>query len=159
MDRNLKMRKISALVLAVAALLLWLMATPAHAQAEALKSEADVQKFTVRVMSAVGRGELEAAYTALKNYSVLPAAEIDAGLQQSQSQRAQPMFAERYGKTDGYDLIGKRKLGSSMLRFIYIEKTERQPLPWVFHFYQGPRGWVLNEFGWDANAAALYLTD
>jgi hypothetical protein len=159
MDRNLKMNRMSALLLAIAALLLWLMATPAHAQVETLKTESDVQKFTTRVMSAVGRGELAAAYTALKNYAVLPAAEIDAGLQQSQAQRSQEMFTARYGKTDGYDLIGKRKLGNSMLRFVYIEKTERQPLPWVFHFYESPKGWVLNEFGWDANAAALYVTD
>lgn len=55
MDRNLKMKKASALLLAIAALLLWLMATPVHAQVETLRSEGDVQKFTVRVMSAVGR--------------------------------------------------------------------------------------------------------
>jgi hypothetical protein len=153
------MKKLSTTILALAALTLWLAALPAHAQGETLKTESDVQKFTVRVMSAVGRGELDAAYTALKNYSVLPAAEIDAGLQQSQAQRAQPIFAARYGRTDGYDLIGKRKLGNSMLRFAYIEKTERQPLPWVFHFYQTSRGWALSEFGWDANAAALYLAE
>lgn len=153
------MKKLSSAILAIAALALWLTALPVHSRTEVLKSESDVQKFTVRVMSAVGRGELEAAYTALKNYSVLPAAEIDAGLQQTQAQRGNDAFAIRYGKTTGYELIGKRKLGSSMLRFVYIEKTDRQPLPWVFHFYESPEGWVLNEFGWDANAAALYLAD
>ncbi len=159
MNRNLTMKKTSAPLLAIAALLLWLMSLPVQAQAQTLKTESDVQKFTVRVMSAVGRGDLQAAYTALKNYAVLPGAEIDAGLQQSQAQRDQPAFTERYGKTDGYDLIGKRKLGSSMLRYAYIEKTERHPLPWVFHFYLSPKGWVLNEFGWDGNAAALYLAE
>lgn len=49
MNRNRRMNKTSALLLAVSALLLWLMASPTHAHTEALKSEADVQKFTVRV--------------------------------------------------------------------------------------------------------------
>lgn len=159
MSRRRKTRKTSTFLLAFAALLLWLTPPPGHARPETLKTEADVQQFTVQVMSAVGRGELQAAYTALKIHSVLPAAEIDAGLQQTLAQRANDAFATRYGKTVGQDLIGKRKLGSSMLRYAYIEKTERQPLPWVFHFYQGPKGWVLSEFGWDGNAAALYLTD
>lgn len=153
------MKKIGATMYVFAVLSLWLIALPAHAQAETLKTADDVQKFTVRVMSAVGRGDLQAAYTALKNYSVLPVAEIDTGLQQTQAQRGNNAFAARYGKTVGHELIGKRKLGSSMLRYAYIEKTERQPLPWVFHFYQSPKGWVLNEFGWDGNAAALYLAD
>lgn len=146
-------------LLALAALLMGLSTAPVHAQAQVLKSESDVQKFTAGVMSAVGRGELQAAYTALKIYSVLPAAEINTGLQQTQAQRANDAFAARYGQTVGQELISKRKLGSSMLRYAYIEKTERQPLPWVFHFYESPKGWVLSEFGWDGNAAALYLTD
>lgn len=146
-------------LIAMSTLLLGLMAAPAHAQSEALKSESDVQKFTASVMSAVGRGDLEAAYTALKKHSVLPPAEIDAGLQQTLAQRTNETFAMRYGKTVGDELISERKLGRSMLRYTYIERTERHPLPWVLNFYQSPKGWVLSEFGWDGNPAALYLTD
>jgi hypothetical protein len=145
-----------------------LLAEPVHAAPRAgstaptamvLKSEDEAMLLTDRVMKAVARGELDAVYGALKNYAVLPAAGIDAGLQSSKQQRAAPAFAERFGATLGYEFIDKKKIGQSMLRVRYIEKTEKQPLPWTFHFYLTPHGWVLSEFGWDAHAAALYDAD
>lgn len=141
-----------------ALLLLWFAVLPAQA-AEALKSESDVKAFTERVMNAVGRGMLEAAYDAVKKHTVLPTTEVDAAARASLAQRAAAPFGVRYGKTVGYDFIGRKALGSSMLRFAYVEKTERHPLPWLFHFYRTDRGWVLSEFGWDGNAAALYLIE
>lgn len=141
-----------------ALLLLWFAVLPVQA-AEALKSESDVKAFTERVMNAVGRGMLEAAYDAVKKHAVLSATDLDAAAQGTRTQRAAAAFGARYGKTVGYDFIGTRKLGTSMLRFTYIEKTEQHPLPWVFHFYRTDRGWVLSEFGWDGNAAALYLVE
>ena len=150
----------------IAALMLaMLLIQPVHAAPRAgsvaptamvLKSEDEVVLLSERVMKAVARGELDAVYGALKNYATLPAVEIDAGLQQSKQQRAAPVFAERFGATLGYEFIDKKKKGQSMLRLRYIEKTERQPLPWTFHFYLTPHGWVLSEFGWGAQAAALY---
>ena len=152
------MRKDLTQVFAFMALMLSLATLPADAQTEALKSEADVQAFTQRVMTTVASGDLGQAYAALKYYSVLPPGDVDAGMQASIAQR-NAQFLERYGKTVGYDLISRKKLGKSMLRFVYIEKTEKQPLPWVFHFYLADKGWVLSEFGWDGNPAALYVTE
>lgn len=71
MSRRRKTRKTSTFLLVMAALLLWLTPPPGHARPKALKTEADVQQFTLRVMAAVGRGDLEAAYVALKNHSML----------------------------------------------------------------------------------------
>lgn len=145
----------------VVAVVLGSMAMSVHAQQvsrEVLKGEAEVQAFMTRVMGTIGRGELDAAYAALAYYTVLPQDEIEAGLQASKAQRNE-QFLARYGKSVGHDFISKKKLGKSMMRFVYIEKTERQALPWVFHFYLTDRGWVLSEFGWDGQAAALYVTE
>src|SRR3546814_8260544 len=96
------------------------------------------------------------AYRALKNYSVLPGDDVDRGLQASRQQRAAPLFAQRFGATVGSEFIGRKKLGQSMLRLTYIERTQKQPLPWAFYFYLTSNGWVLSEFGWSAQPAALY---
>src|SRR3546814_18422281 len=85
----------------------------------------DVCSSDLRVMQAVSRGDLDAAYRALKNYSVLPGDDVDRGLQASRQQRAAPLFAQRFGATVGSEFIGRKKLGQSMLRLTYIERTQR----------------------------------
>src|SRR3546814_13736705 len=86
-------------------------------------------------------------------YSVLPGDDVDRGLQASRQQRAAPLFAQRFGATVGSEFIGRKKLGQSMLRLTYIERTQKQPLPWAFYFYLTSNGWVLSEFGWSAQPA------
>src|SRR3546814_9373039 len=90
-----------------------------------LKSEDEVAAFADRVMQAVSRGDLDAAYRALKNYSVLPGDDVDRGLQASRQQRAAPLFAQRFGATVGSEFIGRKKLGQSMLRLTYIERDRK----------------------------------
>ncbi|HEY1076489.1 MAG TPA: hypothetical protein VGE51_07345 [Fontimonas sp.] len=140
-----------------AVLSLSMLATPAIA-ADALKSEAEVDAYVRRVMQAVGRGDLGAAYTAMKAYSVLPPSEIEAGVQATRQQRT-PEFLARYGKTIGFDYIGSKKLGETMIRITYVERATNQPLPWIFYFYLNDRGWVLNQFGWSDQSAALFVQD
>lgn len=130
----------------------------APAAADAIKSEAEVDAYVRRVMQAVGRGDLGAAYTAMKAYSVLPASEIDAGLLATRQQRT-PEFHARYGKTIGFDYIGKKKLGESLIRITYIERGAVHPLAWTFHFYLASNGWVLSQFGWSDQTASLFTTD
>src|SRR3546814_18863451 len=98
-------------------------------------------------MQAVSRGDLDAAYRALKNYSVLPGDDVDRGLQASRQQRAAPMFSQRFGATVDSEIIGRKQLGSSRLRLNYIERTKQQPLTWAFHLYLQPKGRVASKFG------------
>jgi hypothetical protein len=72
----------------------------------------------------------------------------------SQSQRDQ--FGARYGAAAGNEFIAQKKVGDSLLRLVYIEKTERHALPWTFIFYRGPKGWVLNSFNWNDRLPDLF---
>ncbi len=128
------------------------------AAADALKSEVEVDAYVRRIMQAVGRGDLGSAYTAMKVYSVLPGSEIDGGLLATREQRT-PEFVARYGKTIGFDYIGRKKLGESLIRIDYIERGANHPLAWTFHFYLANNGWVLSQFGWNDQTAALFLID
>ena len=126
------------------------------ARADVLKSESNLQPFADLVMQAVSKGDLPSAYAAIKRYSTLPANEIDAGAQQSINQR-NAQFVARYGRTLGHELMGAKKLGSSLVRLSYIEKAEKHPLVWHFNFYRTSDGWVLDSFGWDDQIAPLFL--
>ena len=126
------------------------------AQADVLKREKDLRPFADTVMKAVGQGDLNAAYAAIAEVSVLPADEIDRGRQASTVQRNQA-FIVRYGKTQGHEFLAQKKLGSALVYLVYLERAERHPLIWHFYFYQSPQGWVLSSFGWDDQVGNAFL--
>ena len=136
-----------AVLLAVAAL---------PVQADTFKDEADLRQFGERVMASVARGDLDGAFAAMKPYIVVSEAEFDAAVLQSRAQRQQ--FQARYGRTLGYELIDEKRLGSSLVRLTYIEKTEKHALPWRMYFYKAPAGWVLNSFVWNDQLPQLFST-
>ncbi len=43
----------------------------------------------------------------------------------------------------GYEFIGVKRLGQSVLRLVYLQKNERFFLPWAFSFYRGAGEWRL----------------
>jgi hypothetical protein len=138
------------------ALALWFALTSAGgAAADTFKSEAELRPFGDRVMATVVKSGMPAAYDLLKPYLLIPESEFQSVLRSSKSQRDQ--FAVRYGKTLGYDFVGSRKAGESLVRIVYIEKTEKHALPWTFYFYKTPAGWVLNAFHWNDQVPALFF--
>lgn len=128
------------------ALLILALLTADASLAATLKGEAEIRAYTDRVMAKVGSGDLAGAFANMKAYVIVPADEFDATALNSRSQRSQ--YGARYGAPVGFEFIAQKKMGDSLLRLIYIEKTERHALPWTFVFYRGPKGWVLNSFSW-----------
>lgn len=116
------------------------------AQAATLKTEADIRAFADRVMEKVAKADLPGAFALMKPYTIIPPTEFDAAALQSKSQR--DLVGTRFGATIGYEFIGEKRSGESLLKLTYIEKTERHALPWSFFFYRTPTGWVLNSFTW-----------
>lgn len=117
-----------------------------HALADTLKDEEEVRQLADRIMARAAEGNIVGAFDVMKPYIIIPESELQSGALQSQSQR--DLFAARYGKSIGYELIEEKKLGQSLLRLHYIEKTAKHALPWTFYFYRSPAGWVLNSFDW-----------
>ena len=114
--------------------------------ADTLKSEAELRTFANSVMAEVGSGDLDAAFALMKRYSVIPPTEFDVVTLNTKAQRDQ--LGGRFGAAVGYEFISESKVGQSLVRLTYIEKTERHALPWMFFFYRSPEGWVLNSFIW-----------
>jgi len=124
------------------------------ARAETLRVESDLKPFADKVMSTTVNSGLKAGFAVMRPYLVIPEAELQNVLVRSIAQREET--AARYGKTIGFEYVGRKKLGDSLVRLTYIEKTERQALPWMFHFYQTRNGWVLSSFLWNDRASELF---
>ncbi|MDX2217473.1 MAG: hypothetical protein SF172_00420 [Burkholderiales bacterium] len=128
-------------------LLVFLIMRAGMASAEVLADEAALRAFSDKVMQQVAKGEHAKALELLKPYSLQPAEEFKSTADASQASRAQ--HAQRYGKPVGYAFVSQRKVADSVLRLLYMEKTERHALPWAFIFYKTPKGWMLSSFGWN----------
>ena len=124
------------------------------ARADTLKTEAELRPFADRVMASVSNSGIAGAFSVMKPYTTLSEAEFKAALLASETQRDQ--FAGRYGKSVGYEFIGQKKLGESLVRLTYLEKTEKHAYPWMFHFYRTRGGWVLDSFLWNDQASQLF---
>jgi hypothetical protein len=126
------------------------------ARADTLKSDGELRPFADSVMAKVGSGDLVGAFALMKPYASMPGAEFDATALNSRAQR--DMASTRFGAAAGYEFIGESKVGQSLLRFTYIEKTERHALSWQFYFYRSPDGWLLNGFLWHDQVQTLFGT-
>ena len=128
---------------------------PLFAFADTLKTDADLRPFADRVMAGVAGAGIAAGISVMRPYVVMPEVELQKALLTLQSQRE--AYPDRFGKTVGFEFIGQKKLGESLVRLAYIEKTERRALPWLFHFYRTRNGWVLESFLCNDQASQLFI--
>jgi hypothetical protein len=131
-----------------------LLMIAAELKADVFVSEKDLKPFTDKIMEMVVKGEIKKAFNTIKPYITTSDAELQAAAQNSETQRIQ--LAERYGSPVGYEFIGQKKVGDSLVRFIYLEKLEKQGLIWAFYFYKSKTGWVINSFVWDDQMTLIY---
>lgn len=124
------------------------------AHADTLKSESELRSFAESVMKQVGANDLAAAFKQMQPYVVISESEFQTAVLSSKSQREQ--YGARYGSAVGYEYIEQKKVGDSLLRITFIEKTEKHALPWTFYFYKSSKGWVLNSFSWSDKVQVLF---
>lgn len=106
------------------------------------------------IMGKVSTGDLDGAFKLMKPYIPVSETEIDSIALQTKTLREQ--FGKRYGNSIGYEFIDSKKVGDSLLRFRYIEKTNQHALPWVFYFFKSKDGWILNSFDWKDTFGELF---
>ena len=119
-----------------------------------LRTEEDARALTEAAMQQVVAGEYQAAFEILRPHWPLPMGEFDTLLQTTMTQRS--TIAPRFGSSLGYELVRSETVGDSLLRFTYIEKTERHVLRWLFRFYKPEDVWIINSLEWDDEVEALF---
>ena len=127
---------------------------PQPSVGDELKTKADVEAVCERVMKHAAKFDLRGAFDLMKIYSHLPEPEFEAVALQSISQRDQ--FKDRLGTSIGWEHLSTTEAGSSILKLVYLEKTDKHGLIWTFFFYRPAERWQLNTFSWGDKLAGAF---
>jgi len=121
---------------------------------DTFKDEMAMRKFADEFMVIAGNGDLKKAYDFLKPYVSMNSVDVDSAAEESVQHRQK--LAMRFGPSKGYQFISEKKVGDSLYRLLYIEKAEKQAVPWVFYFYKSGSEWRLDEFDWTDRVSVLF---
>lgn len=124
------------------------------ALADTLKSETEARALADKVMAQAGAGRTDDAYGAMSPYALIDIRTLEAARATARSARM--AIEAQVGNSVGYEFIRSEKVGDSLLKLTYIEKTERQAVPWQFIFYKTPAGWGISAFSNGADVDALF---
>ena len=109
---------------------------PALSMAAAPIPKNKVEEFFSSVMKA----DIAGGYDRLFEGSTIPQDKPQAvTLLKNQTQNGLPL----YGKILGYDFIKEEDFGSSIVRLVYVLKSEKVPTTWEFYFYKPKGSWFL----------------
>lgn len=126
------------------ATLLFFSILPLDASSAELKDPDAALALSDKVMKrAVSQGVRE-GLELLTPYIVVPENEFQTALDKIDLQL--PVFASRFGKVIGYELIRNDTVGASLIQPVYLLKYEKHALVWRFTYYKNDKGWVLNTF-------------
>ncbi|WP_016833394.1 hypothetical protein [Herbaspirillum lusitanum] len=129
-------------------------ATTFNVHADTLKNETEVRQLADKVMAAAGKGQTDDAYAAMTPYTLTDVNTLDRARLGARTSRMQ---LEQYiGGSVGYEFIRSEKVGESLLKLVYIEKAEKQAIPWQFIFYRTSSGWALSNFSNGDNINSLF---
>ena len=97
-------------------------------------------EFTAEFFTRVEAGKISEAYDQLFVGSQIPAQKPQAvDMLKRQTSSALPL----YGKIVGLEKIREEKIGKSIVRLVYILKSEQAPTVWEFYFYKPMGNWFL----------------
>lgn len=117
----------------------------------AIASEsASPQQMAETFFQSIEKGDISGGYDRLFTGSSIPQDKPQAvTLIKQQTQSGLPL----YGKILGHEFIKQEKFGTSIVRMIYVLRSEKSPTIWEFYFYKSKDAWILanilfnDEFG------------
>ena len=127
------------------------------AAAEGLKDEQQVLALTQRMMETAMTREPDAVFALLKPHYPVDPAEIDA--LSSNARMYWAAVATRFGKPLAYERVQTERIGTSFVRYTYLQKFEKHALRWTFSFYRPKDTWLANTFKFDDAIESLYQAD
>ncbi|WP_293623539.1 hypothetical protein [Salinisphaera sp.] len=137
------------------AILLWCAVSTA--QAKVFDDKSELRPFLDSVMQIVADGKFDQAISKFRPYMTMPEDQIQGVALQIKSARQQAKTL--LGETIGYEYLGKKVVGESLIRFVYLEKTTKSPLVWVFVMYRNDEGWVIPSFQFNAGTEEPFYRD
>lgn len=122
--------------------------------AAAIKTEQEAKNLADDFMVAIGKGLYKEAFQKVKPYWPLPEAEIDNLAYTTESQLT--MVEGRFGNLNGHEYIQSNRIGTSYVRYIYIQKFTNHATRWLIMFYRPLDEWKINAIMFDDNLETLF---
>ena len=120
-----------------------------------LKDIAEIEKFTKNVMTLVGDNKVQDGLDIVSEYILL--ADTEFSVIKDQFDIQGPVLENRYGKVIGMEFIETKKIGSSLVNVVYLQKFEKYIVEWKFYFYKANDTWSLNTFRTSSNVETMFL--
>lgn len=136
------------------ALLLPAALAAAEPVAPPLRTEADTKALVGRCLARFVAGDYKAGLDLLRPYWKVSTSEIDTLTLQTITTRA--AVKERYGASLGYEILSQQAAGTSLLRFVAVEKLQNTALRYQLVFYKPGDAWELQSFVWDDKLPLLF---
>ena len=111
--------------------------------------QALVQAFFARLRQGQVRDAFVAAFQGTDMLAKKPA-DIDTLVNQVE------VGLKFYGAPGEAEFVREEGFSPSVIRQIYVLRTERGPLFWVFYFYRTSAGWTLNSVDFNDNIRAVF---
>ncbi len=92
-------------------------------------------------LSTIAQGQMAAGYSKLFEGSNIARDKGQGGAIRKQTEAALPPL----GKVLGFDLIREESFGTSLVRLVYLLKSERHLTAWEFYFYKPNKAWFVSE--------------
>ena len=128
-------------------LMVWIAAAQAVFGAQNLPGEDLIKTAADNCMSRVSNGKADDAFALLfseywKDKSTSPQA---ASSMQRRYREVLGRLEDTMGKpvSGGYEYIGAKRLGTTVVKLVYLQKNELFFLPWAFSFYRAGDEWRL----------------
>lgn len=112
------------------------------------------QKLAEAAMQRLRNKDLHGMFVVLQEVAApnqqLNTERIDEAVEQLNKLR--DAFAERFGRSTGeVEFLRRETLGSSFMRFVYLERFERHVFIWRLTFSKSANQWNLFDLNWECN--------
>jgi hypothetical protein len=123
------------------------------ASADDLASPAEARALADRAVALLQQEKLDDAYGAVKPYWPVNVAELDGALADTHAQW--PVVRANFGSPLAAEFVREVRAGSSLVRYVYLQKFERHAIVWLFTFYRPADRWILSSLSFSDDLEAM----
>lgn len=119
-----------------------------------LSSREETKRLSDDFMKKISDGQIGPAFESIRPYFPLPDNEFAVTLDKTVKQLA--TISVQYGRPAGYELVKEEMVGTSLVKYTYLQKFEKNALRWSLLFYGPGNRWQINNLNWDSKIRKLF---
>lgn len=128
-------------------LIVTLLSLTSIAQDKILKSEAETQELSKKVVLLFSQNKISESFKQLKPYWPLPENELES--MEEKTLKYLNLIEERFGKSIGTLKVKNETISDIAIRETYLIRYENTAIRVIFTYYRNENGWIVNAFKWD----------